>query len=178
MGYVPNAALMRSSYRNSKQYPTINSNQSVPSYVINESSWDPHHHNGQLDAECGAQSDANREYNLMRVTHSCPVTNRAPSSAICPPAVGADSSAGGGLYNIARQRASHEFPIHSDDLEVIGLRRLTGADLERLSSPQSPPQDPTPNTSGDFEWDFGEENTPATRRLDHLVNHRWIFRYK
>merc|ERR1712071_314842 len=93
-------------------------------------------------------------------------SNRISSSTLCPPLIGVDSSAAGGLYNIARQRASHEFPVHStDDLEVIGMRRLTGRPAEEPNQ--------TPNTSGDFEWDFGEEISTVTRRLDHLVNHRF-----
>lgn len=121
-----------------------------------------------------------------------------PSSALCPPLVGVDSTAGGGLYNIARQRASHDFPTHTsmDDLEVIGLRRLTGTGgtggdhssgsgevstprgmmtSSQQHSPATTGRDSAsnPNTSGDFEWDFGDEQhqsaTPATRRLDHLV---------
>lgn len=101
-----------------------------------------------------------------------------------PQMIGVDPSAGGGLYNIARQRASHDFPVHAsmDDLEVIGLRRLTGASSDHsdqtprslmTSAQHSPAQDSNPNTSADFEWDFGDENTPATRRLDQLVHHRF-----
>ena len=121
-----------------------------------------------------------------------------PTAALCPPLVGVDHSAGGGLYNIARQRASHDFAIHgtsADDLEVIGLRRLTGAADHQTSAQHSPATTgrdsaSNPNTSVDFEWDFGDEQkhqqqqhhhhhhhqmqqqqhaTPATRRLDHLL---------
>lgn len=69
-----------------------------------------------------------------------------------------------------------------DDLEVVGLRRLTGASSDHsdptprsliTSAQHSPAQDSNPNTSADFEWDFGDENTPATRRLDQLVHHRF-----
>lgn len=100
-----------------------------------------------------------------------------PSTALHPPLVGVDPSAGGGLYNIARQRASHDFPGHSsmDDLEVVGLRRLTGADHNMMTPARhSPAQESNPNTSTDFEWDFGDDSTPATRRLDQLVSqHRF-----
>lgn len=109
------------------------------------------------------------------------VSNRSSNAT---PSIGVDTPVGGGLYNIARQRASHDFPAHSmDDLEVIGLRRLTGVTNEHMEPPQrmmtsaqhSPAQESlnNHNSSADFEWDFGEENTPATRRLDHLVRHRF-----
>lgn len=57
-----------------------------------------------------------------------------------------------------------------DDLEVIGLRRLTSGE-QKQPQQQHSPATPAGNTSADFEWDFGDEsnNTPATRRLDHLV---------
>lgn len=153
-GYTPNTPMMRSSYR-TKQYLTLTSSQSTPPYVIQDMSWDPHHHNGMAANRVG-----------------------------CPQLIGIDPSAGGGLYNIARQRASHDFPTHAsmDDLEVIGLRRLTGASSDHsdqtprslmTSAQHSPAQDSNPNTSADFEWDFGDENAPATRRLDQLVHHRF-----
>ena len=140
VGYVPSSVFTRSSYR-TKQYPTLSSGHatSPPAYLVKDV-WDT----------------------------SASSHNRVPSAALCPPLIGVDSTAGGGLYNIARQRASHDFPAHSsmDDLEVIGLRRLTGAtEVE----PQSvAPDQNTPNTSADFEWDFGDENAPL-RRLEHLV---------
>lgn len=45
-GYTPNTPMMRSSYR-TKQYLTLTSSQSTPPYVIQDMSWDPHHHNGK-----------------------------------------------------------------------------------------------------------------------------------
>jgi hypothetical protein len=64
---------------------------------------------------------------------STPSTNATTMSSSM---VGVDTPVGGGLYNIARQRASHDFPSHSmDDLEVVGLRRLTGVAGEH-SEPQ------------------------------------------
>lgn len=43
------------------------------------------------------------------------------------------------------------------------------------SAQHSPAQDSNPNSSADFEWDFGDQEnaTPATRRLDQLVHHRF-----
>lgn len=104
-----------------------------------------------------------------------------PSTALCPPLVGVDSSAGGGLYNIARQRASHDFPANTctDDLEAVGLRRLTGANVATdVHAGEAPPRglvvstsalhiqhqhspaacNDSNNTSAEFEWDFGGED--------------------
>ena len=110
--------------------------------------------------------------------------SRVCSPGLVPPPsiVAVDSptlpgSGGGGLYNITHQRTSHDFPTYCvDDLEVIGLRRLTGSsDMDRSTTAQSPAQEKS-NTSTDFEWDFGEDNnnSPAVRRLDHLVKHRQV----
>ena len=86
------------------------------------------------------------------------------------------------MYALSHPRASHEFlPSHSmDDLEVIGMRRLTGQQEQQQQQQQQQQQlqqqdrNSSANTSGDFEWDFGDEGTTAAgRRLDHLLSHRY-----
>ena len=113
--------------------------------------------------------------------HFLLVTNRVSSSTLCPPLIGVDPPGssgvvgGGGLYTLGHQRASHEFiPSHSmDDLEVVGMRRLTGQQ-EQQQQQQQQDRNSSANTSGDFEWDFGDEGTTAAgRRLDHLLSHRY-----